>query len=296
MKENSNTPPEAPGYFTRVKNRTIEAWSLFPFFNNTARVYFVILRLTLGYHREWSKISRKEFQKRTGIGNEKISRSLQRLEQCKTICRKGHTNNVNYKINQHFTTWKKPKKTLRGKLYVEKAIQSPAKRPYSLKKTSYSMVLNKKKESKTPFSFSDLEKSKDQKDRDFFETFKDYPKLTNWKKGLEIFRTDVEYPDALDKIKTSLARCVKHKNKTGEYYSTLGKFMVDWADYHDEHERESKGRKAADTKQKEVDDKAAAEHKRINNMSDEERKSMTAGWRKKFASVAKDARAKKKGG
>ena len=294
MIKNPGTTKKASRGFTPVDHRMLEAWSLSSFFNNTARVYFVILRLTLGYHREWSKISREDFQEKTGIHNDLITRSLQRLDQCKIIRRKGHTKNVNYKVNQYVTTWKTFETTLKGKKSVQKVIQCPTKRSYKQKDSSYSMFLKKKKERKKPFSFLDLEKSKDQIERDFFEIFKDYPKKTNCKKALEIFRGDVDHQGGIDKIKIAFECYLREKKKTKEYLHGLGVWMENWIDYYNMGKHDAECKKAAAVKQREVDIKAAAERKRLKNLPALSKDVLDKIKRKNLPGINWNARAKKK--
>ena len=296
MIKNPGTTKKASRGFTPVDHRMLEAWSLSSFFNNTARVYFVILRLTLGYHREWSKISREDFQEKTGIHNDLITRSLQRLDQCKIIRRKGHTKNVNYKVNQYVTTWKTFETTLKGKKSVQKVIQCPTKRSYKQKDSSYSMFLKKKKERKKPFSFLDLEKSKDQIERDFFEIFKDYPKKTNCKKALEIFRAVVKDSGELDKIKIALEHYRKKKKKPDSIFHGLGNWMKIWKDFYDMGKLDAERKKAAEEKQRKADIEAAAERKRIKNLPAPSKDVLDKIKRKNMPGTNWSARPKKKGG
>lgn len=293
IKNNDNSKKKQESW-TPVPDRMLESWSLSPFFNNTVRVYFVIYRLTIGYNREWFQISRKDFQKRTGMHNDDISRSLQKLEQGKFICRNRHTQKPNYMINQHFTTWEKSKNTS-GEVYMSKRSYNYMRKPsYKQKDPSYSMVLKKKKERKKPFSFSDLEKSKDKIERDFFELFKDYPEKTNCKKALEIFRRDVDHPGGIDKIKIALECYLKKKKKTKQYPHGLGNWMDDWIAYYDMGKHDAECNKAAAVKQKEADIEAAAELKRIKNLPEISTKAMDKDLKKRAPVVWASIQANKK--
>lgn len=296
MKENSNALPKLTDHYVQVKNSVFDAWRRFYLPGNTWKVYFAIYRKTVGYHWEWLKISREDFKEKTLLNDHEIKKALANLKQTNLIHKKGYSNNPNYKVNQYVTTWKTYLKAPQGCLCAKKGTPRQQKRVPQEKDSSSLMVLKKRKERKKPFSFSDLEKSKDKTERDFFELFKDYPERTDCKKALEIFRTEVDHLRGINKIKIALECYLEKKKKPKSIYHGLGVWMEKWIEYYDMGKHDAECREAAAVKLKEADIEAAVERKRIENEPAISSKVLDKIKRKNMPGTNWDARAKKKGG
>ena len=296
MTKKSNTLPNAPGHFTQVKNKMLDAFTSLDLPGNTWKVYFVIIRLTLGYHREWFTISRSDFEEKTGLCRNEITKSLQKLDQYNLIHRNRCIQKPKYMINQYVTTWKTSKKSKIDSYAPKKVYSHAPKQVHKKRDSSYSKSFKEKKERKKPFSFSDLEKTKDQIERDFFELFKDYPERTNCKKALEIFRAVVKDSGELDKIKIALEHYRKKKKKPDSIFHGLGNWMKIWKDFYDMGKLDAERKKAAEEKQRKADIEAAAERKRIKNLPAPSKDVLDKIKRKNMPGTNWSARPKKKGG
>jgi len=69
------------------------------------RVFMVILRKTMGFHKDWDRISYSQFEKYTGINRSHASRAVKALE-ARNIIRVNREGRINiYKINGKTMTW-----------------------------------------------------------------------------------------------------------------------------------------------------------------------------------------------
>lgn len=91
--------------FTKTPNDILNKLCEFHLFGEEARVFYVILRKTCGYHKKEDEIALSQFVKDTGMDKRNVVRAIKKLEKRSIIfVTRGSMNK--YEINETVSEWR----------------------------------------------------------------------------------------------------------------------------------------------------------------------------------------------
>ena len=90
--------------FTKIQNTILDKLCCFHLFGEEARVFYVILRKTCGYHKKEDKIALSQFKKETDMDKRNIVRAIRKLENRSVIFVTRDSIN-RYEINENVNEW-----------------------------------------------------------------------------------------------------------------------------------------------------------------------------------------------